>query len=206
MAGRPRGVDDAVILRAAADVMGRVGPAGLTLAAVANEVGLVAGTLVQRFKSKRGLLVALAKQTAHDAETLHERVRRTEHESPLAALATLVVESMDPMATPKSFANHLAFLCMDLADAQLREYALAIHHARQRTIEALLNEAVSAGELQAGTNAATLAGSIQAIIAGAGVIWALDRQGTLPQRLLHELHTILSPHGPSCDGPTPEES
>jgi hypothetical protein len=113
---------------------------------------------------------------------------------------------MDPMATPESFANHLAFLCMDLADAQLREYALAIHHARLRTIEALLTEAVSAGELRAGTDTAVLTGSVQTIIAGAGVIWALDRQGTLPQRLLHELHAILSPHGPSCDGPASEES
>ncbi|MFD8888404.1 helix-turn-helix domain-containing protein [Streptomyces erythrochromogenes] len=57
---RPRGVEDAVILRAAVRVMGRVGPAGLTLAAVAGEVGLVPGTLVQRFGSKRGLLLALA--------------------------------------------------------------------------------------------------------------------------------------------------
>ena len=46
MAGRPRGVDDAVILRAAVEVIGRVGPAKLTLAAVADELGLVPGTLV----------------------------------------------------------------------------------------------------------------------------------------------------------------
>ena len=71
MAGRPRGVDDAVILRAAVEVIGRVGPAKLTLAAVADEVGLVPGTLVQRFGSKRGLLLALAEQAARDAETLH---------------------------------------------------------------------------------------------------------------------------------------
>ena len=59
-AGRPRGIDDAAILRATVDVIGRVGPVGLTLAAVAAEVGLVPGTLVQRFGSKRGLLLALA--------------------------------------------------------------------------------------------------------------------------------------------------
>ncbi|MEV4195286.1 helix-turn-helix domain-containing protein, partial [Streptomyces toxytricini] len=54
---RPRGVEDAVILRAAVDVIGRSGPGGLTLAAVAREVGLVPGTLAQRFGSKRGLLL-----------------------------------------------------------------------------------------------------------------------------------------------------
>lgn len=205
MAGRPRGVEDSVILRAAADVMGRVGPAGLTLAAVASEVGLVAGTLVQRFGSKHGLLVALAKQTARDAHARYEHVR-TEQASALAALMTLTAESMTPMATPENFANHLAFLCMDLTDPQLHEHALAVHQARGRAIEALLIAAVSSGELRAGTDTAALTGSVQAIIAGAGLTWALDRQGTLPQRIRREVNTLVSPHIPSSDSSDLEES
>ena len=67
MAGRPRGMEDAAILRAAAEVIGRTGPARFTLAAVASEIGLVPATLVQRFGSKRGLLLALARQSATDA-------------------------------------------------------------------------------------------------------------------------------------------
>src|SRR4051794_26739652 len=97
--GRPRGVENAAILRAAADVIGRVGPVGLTLAVVAREVGLVPGTLVQRFGSKRGLLLALAEQSAKDADALPGRVRE-EHESALEALAALIVEPMASMATP----------------------------------------------------------------------------------------------------------
>ena len=53
-AGRPRGIGDAAILRATIDVIGRVGPVGLTLAAVAGEVGLVPGTLMQRFGIQTG--------------------------------------------------------------------------------------------------------------------------------------------------------
>lgn len=200
MAGRPRGVEDSVILRGAADVMGRVGPAGLTLAAVASEVGLVAGTLVQRFGSKHGLLVALAKQSAQDADARYEQVR-TEQASALAALMALAVESMTPLATPESFANHLAFLCMDLTDPQLHEHALAVHQAQGRAIETLMTAAVSSGELRAGTDTAALAGSVQAIIAGVGLTWALDRQGTLPQRLRQEINTLVSPHLPSGDSP-----
>lgn len=205
MAGRPRGIEDSVILRAAADVMGRVGPAGLTLAAVASEVGLVAGTLVQRFGSKHGLLVALAKQTVRDADARYEQVR-TEQTSALAALMTLTAESMTPMATPESFANHLAFLCMDLTDPQLHEHALAVHQAQGRAIEALLIAAVSSGELRAGTDTAALTRSVQASIAGAGLTWALDRQGTLPQRLRREINTLVSPHIPSSDSSDLKES
>ncbi|MFD8082374.1 helix-turn-helix domain-containing protein [Kitasatospora sp. NPDC059722] len=193
MAGRPRGVDDAVILRAAAEVMGRVGPPGLTLAAVAREVGLVPGTLVQRFGSKRGLLVALARQSANDVAELPARVRER-HDSALAALTALLVESTAPMAAPETFANHLAFLCLDLTDPELHEHALAVHLAQRRAIEALLAEAAGAGELTPGTDVSALAGSVQALAAGTGLNWALDREGTLPERLRQEIDAILLPH------------
>lgn len=193
MAGRPRGVDDAVILRAAVEVIGRVGPAKLTLAAVADEVGLVPGTLVQRFGSKRGLLVALAKESVRDAETLHRRARDG-HESALAALRAFAARSMSDVATPVRYANHLAFLCMDLTDPELHEHALAGHRANRRVIEMLLTEAVSAGDLRPETDAEALAGSVQVAIAGAGLTWALDRQGTLPERLGREIGAVLAPH------------
>ncbi|TDC85016.1 TetR/AcrR family transcriptional regulator [Actinomadura sp. 7K507] len=193
MAGRPRGVDDSVILRAAVEVIGRLGPAKLTLAAVADEVGLVPGTLVQRFGSKRGLLLALAARSVQDADTLHEEARDG-HGSPLAALREFAARSVSDVATPEAYANHLAFLCMDLTDPELREHALAVHQANGRVIGTLLGEAVSAGELEASTDVAALAGSVQAVIAGAGLNWALDRQGTLRERLAREIGTVLSPH------------
>ncbi|SDE37799.1 TetR/AcrR family transcriptional regulator [Glycomyces harbinensis] len=195
MAGRPRGVDDAEILRRTAEVIGRVGPAGLTLAAVAAEVGLVPGTLAQRFGSKHGLLVALAEKSARDADAMYERQRQG-HDSPLAALIALVADSMAPMTTPETFANHLAFLCMDLTDPQLHEHALAIHQSQGEAIRALLTEAVAEGGLRAGTDPTALTGTVQAIIAGTGLTWALDRQGTLPQRLRREILSLLSSHVP----------
>lgn len=193
MVGRPRGVEDAVILRAAAQVMGRVGPTGLTLAAVAREVGLVPATLVQRFGSKRGLLLALAEQSAQDASELAGRVRAA-HASALGALAALMVGSVAEMATPETFANHLAFLCLDLTDPQLYEQALAVHRAQGRAVEELLAQAAGAGELRAGTDVAALARTVQAVTAGAGLTWALERDAPLAQRIRHELDTVLSPH------------
>ncbi|MFD4240975.1 TetR/AcrR family transcriptional regulator [Streptomyces sp. NPDC058525] len=203
--GRPRGVEDEVILRAAAQVMGRVGPGGLTLAAVAGEVGLVPGTLVQRFGSKHGLLLALADRSEKEAREMTGRVRRS-HDSALAALAALTVESTAAMATPESFAHHLAFLCVDLVDPQLYERALAIHRTQQQGVEELLREAAGAGELRAATDAVALARTVQAVIAGAGLTWALEREGTLEQRLRQELDAALSPHLPPRHGHDLEES
>ncbi|TDB91701.1 TetR/AcrR family transcriptional regulator [Actinomadura sp. KC216] len=193
MAGRPRGVDDAVILRAVVEVIGRVGPARLTLAAVADEVGLVPGTLVQRFGSKRGLLLALAARSVPDAQVLQERARE-ECDSALAAVFALAREWVSDVATPQKYANHLALLCMDLTDPEFYEHALAMHRAQRRAIEMLLEAAVSGGELRDGADAALLAGSVHAAVAGAGLTWALDRQGTLAERVEHEIGTVLAPH------------
>jgi AcrR family transcriptional regulator len=191
--GRPRGVEDAAILQATAEVIGRIGPAALTLSAVAQEVGVVPGTLVQRFGSRRGLLRALAERSATDAESLHERVGAG-HQSALGALVAFAVESAASMATPRRYANHLAFLCIDLTDPEFHEHALAVHRAQRRAVEKLLADAVSAGELRAGTQVAVLVGTVQAVIAGTGLTWALDREGTLRQRLRREIEAVLSPH------------
>ncbi|MFJ6483697.1 MULTISPECIES: TetR/AcrR family transcriptional regulator [unclassified Streptomyces] len=193
MAGRPRGVEDEVILRAAAEVMGRVGPSGLTLAAVAREVGLVPGTLVQRFGSKRGLVLALADQSVRDTDALPDRIRG-EQGSALGALAALFAQWMAPMVSPETFANHLAFLCMDLTDPELHERARAVHEAQRRAVGALLAEAVSTGELRAATDVGALTATVQAVTSGAGLIWALDREGTLVQRVRHGLDAVLAPH------------
>ena len=187
VAGRPRGMEDAAILRAAAEVIGRTGPARFTLAAVASEIGLVPATLVQRFGSKRGLLLALARQSATDAGagTIAGPAReaRRQHGSALAALTALAVGRLAPMTTPDRFANHLAFLCLDLTDPELYEPALAVHEAHGRAIAALLEEAVDTGELRADAKAGPLTRSIQSAIAGAGLTWALDREGALPDRV-----------------------
>lgn len=197
MAGRPRGVDDAAILRATAEVVGRVGPAGLTLAAVAREVGLVPGTLMQRFGSKRGLLLVFAERAAESAEaearTAPERLRRA-HGSAIAALTALLVESVETMTTPETYANHLAFLCLDLSEPEFHAYALTVHRAERRAVEELLTDAVAAGELRVGTDVGPLARSVQAMSSGAGLIWALDREGTLARRMRQEIGEVLARH------------
>ena len=207
MVGRPRGTGDAAILRAAAEVIGRTGPARFTLAAVASEGGLVPATLVQRFGSKRGLLLALARQSAADADAIAGQARevRRQHGSALAALTALAVGRLAPMTTPDRFANHLAFLCLDLTDPELYEPALAVHEAHGRAIAALVEEAAGAGELRAGVKAGPLTRSIQSAIAGAGLTWALDREGILPDRVAAEIAAVLAAYLPA-NGQADEEN
>jgi AcrR family transcriptional regulator len=188
---RPKTVDDTAVLDAAMRVVDRAGPGGLTLGAVAGEVGLSPATLVQRFTSKRGLLLALARRGAGGAgDSLRDAARR--HRSPLRALYAGLADMSAAVDTPEVLANQLAFLQIDLSDPEF--HALALHHARavRAEVEVLLEAAVGAGELRA-TDTARLAQAVQTTYNGALITWAVHRTGRLDTWLRRELDALLEP-------------
>src|ERR1700756_1202339 len=147
MSPRTRLKPDSDILVSAVRVIGRLGPSRFTLADVGREAGIAPATLLQRFGSKRGLLLAIARQGASGVPEEFQRIR-AESRSPLRAVEA-VARCMTQMAkTPEALANHLAFLEIDLADPDF--HRLALTHARQfqKEIRALLDQAVREGELR----------------------------------------------------------
>jgi AcrR family transcriptional regulator len=189
---RPKTVDDGAVLDAAISVIDRDGPAGLTFAAVATEVGLAPATLVQRFGSKRGLLLALAQRGAGSGgDSL--RAARKRHRSPLRALIGGLVAMSSPVASPSVMANQLAFLQIDLGDAEFHELARAHARAVRDELESLLEEAVAAGELNP-VDVARLAQAAQTTYNGSLITWAIYGRGGLDSWLRRELDTLLSPH------------
>src|SRR5262249_38682985 len=148
MCPRPRTATDAELLEATARAVSRVGPSRLTLADVAAEAGVAPATLVQRFGSKRGLLLALAREGSGAAGESMAGIRAA-HTSPLEALR-VVADCLTGMApSPQELANHLAFLCIDLTDADFHRYALEHARSFQAELKALLEAAVGAAELVA---------------------------------------------------------
>jgi AcrR family transcriptional regulator len=191
---RPKTVDDDAVLDAALRVIDRGGPGGLTLAAVAREVGLAPATLLQRFQSKRGLLLAIAGRGSDSADSsLREATKR--HRSPLRALLAGLVDTTSRVASPETMANHLAFLQIDLSDPEFHELALAYTTAVREEIKTLLDAAVEAGELDA-TDTSRLAHGVQTTYSGALITWAIYRKGRLDTWLRRELDTLLAPYRP----------
>lgn len=190
---RPRTVDDAGVLDAAVRVIDRGGPAQLTLGAVAGEVGLAPATLVQRFGSKRGLLLAIARRSAQDGgSSLRQAADR--HRSPLRALVSGLTAMSSGVASPEALANQLAFLQIDLSDPEFHE--LALRHATAVRAEArtLLDAGVAAGELRPGTDTRRLAQAVQTTYNGALITWGLYRRGRLDSWLRRELDALLGPY------------
>src|SRR5262245_43303429 len=121
MSPRPRTVTDADILMAAGRVIAKVGPARLTLAQVGRAIGLSAGALVKRFGSKRGLLLAMSRQSVESVDACFAAVRSA-HPAPLDAFVAAALEMTRYVQTPEEVANQLAFLQIDLSDPEF--YAL----------------------------------------------------------------------------------
>jgi AcrR family transcriptional regulator len=192
MCPRPRETSDNAILEATARAIARVGPARLTLAHVAGEVGVAPATLVQRFGSKRGLLLALARQGTAATCDGYAAIRAA-HASPLAAVFALA-DCMAGMAgTPEELANHLAFLHIDLTDAEFHALALAQARAAHAEIKAILDAAVEAGELvRCDTN--RLARAVQGTLGGGLLAWAIERAGTAADWLRDDMETLLRPY------------
>ena len=201
MTGRPRSVSDDAIFEAVAAVVTAVGPTGLTLAAVAERVGLSAPALTQRFGSKHGLLVAFATREATDIAEAFAAARPA-HPDPLTALVETLAALPSGITTPEGLAHNLAFLQMDLTDPELRTHAVAQSRRLRVEIAALVTEAVRSGQLAAATSPETLAADLYATYCGAMLTWAVDGRGELPGWLGEHLDRTIAPHRTQEPGDT----
>jgi len=192
MSPRPRTVDDSEILGAAHRVVSRLGPTRFTLADVAGEVGLSPATLLQRFGSKRGLLLALAKSGLEGVEGCFASVRQ-EYSSPLSALIAAATEMTRHMKTPDELANGLAFLQIDLSDEDFHRLTLEQSQRVLAGYRTLLDEAVEAGELIP-CDTGRLARSVAAMSGGSLIAWAVHRRGTAEKWVREDLATLLDPY------------
>jgi AcrR family transcriptional regulator len=192
MSPRPRETSDQQIIAATMRVMQRLSPTQLTLAAVAKEAGVVPATLIQRFGTKRGLLLAVC-GTAPASVPQQFAARRAKHSSPLKALIELYADCTGFAPSPEAVANGLAYLQIDLTDPDFHAITLAQFRAIRAETKKLLDEAAAAAELRA-CDTAALARLIQHASEGAMLSWAVYREGPLDTWVRRELHALLAPY------------
>lgn len=189
---RPRSIRDEDLLDATARVVDRLGPHRFTLADVAQEAGVSAPLLLQRFGTKRGLLIALVSRSPAEVEQTFARARSA-HPAPLDALVAALADLGVRMRTPQAVAHGLAFLQLDLTDAEFNEHARAWFVAFRAAIARQLDEAVRAGDLKR-VDVAALARGVETTYNGAQVSWAIQREGTCAEAVQREVLALLEPH------------
>src|SRR5687767_109208 len=165
MCPRPRKASDDQVFAAAHRAMSRLGPGELTLAEIAAEAGVTAGALVQRFGSKRDLLLQLAGRHAEGTGDFITGLAAA-HRSPLAALRAYA-ECMAGLAqSPAALARNFAYLQIDLTDPDFRRHLVVQARATRAGLESLIVRAIDAGELTPGTDARVLARTVEAVLSG----------------------------------------
>ncbi|RJL32704.1 TetR/AcrR family transcriptional regulator [Bailinhaonella thermotolerans] len=190
---RPRTTSDEEILEATGRALNQVGVGRLTLAVVAREAGLAPATLVQRFGSKRGLLLAFERYATGEARTPFIEARAG-HPAPLDALQAALAALASGVRTPEELANSMSVLQLDLTDPEHRELALIHTRATQEEIAGLLADAVAAGDLVPGTDPARLARAVHVAYNGAHILWALSGEGELLEHLRDDVDHVLAPY------------
>ena len=189
MAPRPRLASDPEILAAVFRVVARRGPFNLTLADVAKQAGLSPAALVQRFGSKRDLLLAAAADAASGHAFLFAQARE-KHASPLAALMG-VADCLTLLGTTRDeVANSLAFFHADLADPGFRAHGRHGATTFQEGLRSLLRDAVAAGELRK-CDVPALASTLFALIQGSLLAWAIEGEGELGAWVKSDVRALL---------------
>ena len=192
MSPRPRKVSDSQLFAAAHAVMSRVGPRELTLAAIAKEAGVTAAVLVQRFGSKRALLLALAeKYSDGSGEFIAALAKR--HASPLAALRAYADCMAGMAASPAALARNLAYLQIDMTDPDFRRHLVKQARATRSGLKRLVEAALKAGELTPGVKPANLARTIETVLSGSLITWGFYRERTAARWMRTDLESVLEP-------------
>ena len=193
MTPRPRKVSDEEVLEAAHRAMQRLGPNDITLAAIGAEAGLTPGALVQRFGSKRQILLALVEGAAGQVPGMFAGLRAA-HDSPLEVVLAYG-RCMAAMGdSPTTLAHHLSYLQLDLSDPDFNRHARAQARATRTELEALLSEAVAAGELMPDVSPEALARQVEVTVSGSLVSWGFYQDGTAADWVQEDLETLLEAH------------
>jgi len=194
MSPRRRKAEDADVFAAMVRVMLRLGPAELTLGAIAAEAGVTAGALVQRFGSKRALLLAHARYAAATGDVGLEVPDPDTFSSPLDALRAMTTVYAQLATSPRAAVRNLAYLQNDLADPALRRHLLRLSLAARAHYRQLVTKAVAAGALRADTDIPTLSRLIEITLRGSLLAWMLYREGTAADYLREDLDATLRPY------------
>jgi AcrR family transcriptional regulator len=198
--GRPRTFQDDDFFRAATQVLSVQGYGGLTLDAVARELGCTGAAVSRRFGSKRGLVRAYLDWTLASMEGRFRSVRES-HESPIEALRDRAIipadqrtEELGDPSDPDHQANMGTFWAQVRTDPEFRP--LLAHQVRSAEAEAgkLLLAAQEAGEL-VDCDPMELGRTLTAAWIGTTQSWPGDGpNGTLVDRLGQVFDTIVGPY------------
>lgn len=183
-------IDDDQVLEKALFVISEKGPETFTLADVGKAVGLAPATLMQRFGSKRALLIKAAKHVPAklkcDLEKLKAKALPWD-----AELMVLLSEVPEGFGTRQDIANSLGLLKLDMIDPELHPIARELMDGVRTRIRELLEQAKLERELVSKIAVDVLAWELDALRHGLVIQWTLSGDGPLQDWLKKGISNYL---------------
>jgi TetR/AcrR family macrolide resistance operon transcriptional repressor len=177
---RPKLLSDDEVLDATARVVSRRGPALFTLADVAAETGLARSTLIQRFENRAGLFRQLVQRNAQRLPA--QLAALPGGEGPQATRAFL--RALVSVLRGERIHEYLLTVVEEVTDPGLAEHARSSLRAVREAIAARLPAEMP--------ERAAVARHLQAVMQGASMQWAIEREGELAAFVAARLETALS--------------
>ncbi len=190
---RPRLVSDEEVFGAFDSAIAEHGPNGVTLALVAQRLGVTAPALMRRFGSKQGLFEAFMQQQLA-AQPAAQHAMLALHSDPLDAVLALSGATHQYSLNPKAYLRHLASFFLQLADDYTLVPIIATWFAGERQwIAERLSAACESRALKPETPVPDLARTLQAALHGARLQWATGGDGAEGTWSRRELEAVIAP-------------
>ncbi|WP_086150110.1 TetR/AcrR family transcriptional regulator [Cellulosimicrobium sp. KWT-B] len=189
---RPKVISDEAILVEVLHLVQRIGPERFTLAAAGKQTGLSPSTLVQRFGSKRALLLAADRWAVERWVGGMDAVPGGS--SALDRLVAGMLYTVDPGTTAEEMANSVSLLQIGLADSEFHASTKDGASRLRTKILERLREAAANAELQPAVDLESLAELIEITYHGAMIRWAIHRDGQLVRSMEAAFTQLLRPY------------
>jgi AcrR family transcriptional regulator len=187
--GRPRTVSDEAIYMAALAVLARHGSEGITLARVAELLGVTPAAIRQRYGSKSGLLVEMSRRRVAQTERRFQ-ITEEARSSPLAALQAAFVADLDMIESPQQVANAFSAYTDNIGNDEMREAFATELRTMEGRISELLTLAVEAGDIDVSVTPGLVA-ALLAVVEGTMLVWAIVPRGDLKDRVHEAVEVVL---------------
>jgi len=194
--GRPRQFSDEDVFHATTRVLHQHGAPGMTLAAVARELGCTGQALNARFGSRTDLLIAYA-AWASDQQIDRFAMVREANDSPLQALRArfmLPITGREDELADGGAQRQMLTLAAEAASDPRLGAAWAASGQRFRTaMSELISEAIDRGEIIK-TDPDQLTWTLFAALVGLAVIWEPRPDASVVEAVIAMVDQILAPY------------
>jgi AcrR family transcriptional regulator len=172
---RKKLISDEAVLLAAEKALRRMGAEKLTLADVGRESGIAAATLLQRFGSKRVLMLKVANARVRRVKADLERIQERNGDA-LDGLVAVYSKWAQEYDSPQEAANDMAFWQGLAGDDELRTVVRELTQEMESGTKRLLWEALKAGKIRQ-VQGAKLARGVVSVYWGAVMFWSVLGEG-----------------------------